>query len=223
MRKYSTLILSFIFTVIVFIALILVQKSILNKEELIQAYVVNQDIGICDNITKDMLDTINISNSGNISVDIFKNIDMLENVVANKNLSKGKIMLNQDLLSKSELENYINEVYTQKVIIPISNFDNGINSIVKSNSYINIYVTVDSENEPDDIDEYEKVSLLKNNKNTTTFLYIEKVKPICFLDDNGIVSNSKGVIKSAVLEVNKKKALYINYIKGKAGFNITAI
>lgn len=219
MKKYSTLILSFIFSIIVFVVLIYVQKSIINQEELMQVYIVKQNVNICDNITIDMLDVINISKNQILSTDIFTNTNILENVVANKKLSKGKILLNEDLLNKSELENYISSVYTQQVIIPISSVDNSISSIANDNNYVDVYITAESLYEPDNISEYEKV----NNKNTSTFLYIQKAKPICFLDDNGNILKNKGLAKSVVLELNQKQALYINYIKGKAVFNLTLI
>ena len=62
-----------------------------------------------------------------------------------------------------------------------------------------------------------------DNSNTVTFLYLEKVKPTNFLNDKGAKVSKEESAKSVVVELNKMQAMYINYIKGKAGFNITAI
>ena len=223
MRNYGTLILSFICSVVIFIVLIMVQKQMLNNEEVVEAYMLKQDIQKYDNITMDMLELVKISNVNNISQNIFMQSDKLSSLVINKDITKGKILFVEDLIDKEQLDNYIANEYTQKVIIPISSADNGIRSIMHENSYINIYVTIDKEYGPENIEDYEAITISKDNKKVSTILYLEKVKPIAFLNEHGNEVSSQDVVKSVVVELDKKQAMYINYIKGKAGFNITAI
>ena len=223
MRRYSTLILSFIFSVIIFVALIIIQKNILNQEKGVQAYVLNKDVEAHENITSDMLDLVYILLPDDIEQNLIKELSNLDNYITKEKISKGKVLLRQDLIEKVDLENYIGEQYAQKVVIPISNIDNGLSCIMGDNSFINLYITIDSEYLPKDIDTYTQMNISSQSEKKVTFLYLEKEKPICFLDENGIVSNEEGFAKSVVLNLNKEQAMYINYIKGKAGFSITAI
>lgn len=221
MRRYGTLILSFICSVVIFIVLIIVQKEILKQEDVIEAYVLKEDAKSYENINKDMLKLIKISGIEEISHNVFTQVDMLSNLVLNKNITKGKILFVEDLINKSDIPNCIDSNYKQKVIIPINNVDNSICSIIHENSYINIYITVDKEYIPEDIRQYQQITM--ENNNLVTILYLEKVKPIEFLNDKGAIVSKGEIAKSIVVELNKQQAMYINYIKGKAGFNITAI
>ena len=140
-----------------------------------------------------------------------------------KSLSKGKILLNSDVVDRQQLGTSVESLSYERVIIPISNVDEGLNCILSDNPYINLYITVNKEYEPYDIDNYEKVLLKKEDKENVTFLYLNKIEPICFLDEDGKVVNDKNIVRSLVVELDKKQAMYINYVKGKAGFNITGI
>lgn len=221
MRRYGTLIISFICSVVIFIVLIVVQKQMLKQENTIEAYVLKDDVESYKNITIDMLKPIKISGIEEISHNIFTQVEILPNLVLNKNITKGKILFVEDLINKSDIQNYIDSNYKQKVIIPIDNVDNSISSIIHENSYINIYVTVDKEYIPKDFAQYQQITM--DNSKTVTFLYLEKVKPTNFLNDKGAKVSKEESAKSVVVELNKVQAMYINYIKGKAGFNITAI
>ena len=221
MRRYGTLILSFICSVVIFIVLIMVQKQILKQENTIEAYVLKDEAYCYENITIDMLKPIKISGIEEISHNIFTEVEILPNLVLNKNITKGKILFVEDLIEKSDIQNYIDSNYKQKVIIPIANVDNSIPSIIHENSYINIYVTIDKEYIPQDFTQYQQIAM--DNNKTVTFLYLEKVKPTNFLNDKGVEVSKDEIAKSVVVELNKVQAMYINYIKGKAGFNITAI
>ena len=221
MRRYGTLIISFICSVVIFIVLIIVQKQMLKQENIIEAYVLKDNVESYKNITIDMLKPIKISGIEEISHNIFTQVEILPNLVLNKNITKGKILFVEDLINKSDIQNYIDSNYKQKVIIPIDNVDNSISSIIHENSYINIYVTVDKEYIPKDFTQYQQITM--DNSKTVTFLYLEKVKPTNFLNDKGAKVSKEESAKSVVVELNKVQAMYINYIKGKAGFNITAI
>ena len=221
MRRYGTLIISFICSVVIFIVLIIVQKQMLKQENTIEAYVLKDDVESYENITIDMLKPIKISSIEEISHNIFTQVEILPNLVLNKNITKGKILFVEDLINKSDIQNYIDDNYKQKVIIPIDNVDNSISSIIHENSYINIYITVDKEYIPEDLTQYQQITM--DNSKTVTFLYLEKVKPTNFLNDKGAKVSKEESAKSVVVELNKMQAMYINYIKGKAGFNITAI
>lgn len=221
MRRYGTLIISFICSVVIFIVLIIVQKQMLKQENIIEAYVLKDNVESYKNITIDMLKPIKISGIEEISHNIFTQVEILPNLVLNKNITKGKILFVEDLINKSDIQNYIDSNYKQKVIIPIDNVDNSISSIIHENSYINIYVTVDKEYIPKDFAQYQQITM--DNSKTVTFLYLEKVKPTNFLNDKGAKVSKEESAKSVVVELNKMQAMYINYIKGKAGFNITAI
>lgn len=221
MRRYGTLIISFICSVVIFIVLIIVQKQMLKQENIIEAYVLKDNVESYKNITIDMLKPIKISGIEEISHNIFTQVEILPNLVLNKNITKGKILFVEDLINKSDIQNYIDSNYKQKVIIPIDNVDNSISSIIHENSYINIYVTVDKEYIPKDFTQYQQITM--DNSKTVTFLYLEKVKPTNFLNDKGAKVSKEESAKSVVVELNKMQAMYINYIKGKAGFNITAI
>lgn len=221
MRRYGTLIISFICSVVIFIVLIIVQKQMLKQENIIEAYVLKDNVESYKNITIDMLKPIKISGIEEISHNIFTQVEILPNLVLNKNITKGKILFVEDLINKSDIQNYIDDNYKQKVIIPIDNVDNSISSIIHENSYINIYVTVDKEYIPKDFAQYQQITM--DNSKTVTFLYLEKVKPTNFLNDKGAKVSKEESAKSVVVELNKMQAMYINYIKGKAGFNITAI
>lgn len=221
MRRYGTLIISFICSVVIFIVLIVVQKQMLKQENTIEAYVLKDNVESYKNITIDMLKPIKISGIEEISHNIFTQVEILPNLVLNKNITKGKILFVEDLINKSDIQNYIDSNYKQKVIIPIDNVDNSISSIIHENSYINIYVTVDKEYIPKDFAQYQQITM--DNSKTVTFLYLEKVKPTNFLNDKGAKVSKEESAKSVVVELNKVQAMYINYIKGKAGFNITAI
>ena len=221
MRRYGTLIISFICSVVIFIVLIIVQKQMLKQENTIEAYVLKDDVESYENITIDMLKPIKISSIEEISHNIFTQVEILPNLVLNKNITKGKILFVEDLINKSDIQNYIDDNYKQKVIIPIDNVYNSISSIIHENSYINIYVTVDKEYIPKDFTQYQQITM--DNSKTVTFLYLEKVKPVNFLNGKGAKVSKEESAKSVVVELNKMQAMYINYIKGKAGFNITAI
>lgn len=221
MRRYGTLIISFICSVVIFIVLIIVQKQMLKQENTIEAYVLKDDVESYENITIDMLKPIKISSIEEISHNIFTQVEILPNLVLNKNITKGKILFVEDLINKSDIQNYIDDNYKQKVIIPIDNVDNSISSIIHENSYINIYITVDKEYIPEDLTQYQQITM--DNNKMVTFLYLEKVKPVNFLNDKGAKVSKEESAKSVVVELNKVQAMYINYIKGKAGFNITAI
>lgn len=222
MKRYSILIISFIVSVVIFITLIVIQKNIINQNTLVQAYVLNQDVNMHDNITLDMVETTYFS-SNTMSDKFYNNIEDIDTIVAKGNLKSGKILFNEDVIKKEEIEANVSKSETEKVVIPVSNLDNAINYILNDNVYINVYVSVNEDYKPYDIAKYESVSLHKEDKNTITFLYLSKVKPVCFLNDNGQAVNKNDLIKSVVLEVTKQQAIYINYIKGKAGFNITVI
>ncbi len=222
MKRYSILIISFIVSVVIFITLIVIQKNIINQNTLVQAYVLNQDVNMHDNITLDMVETTYFS-SNTMSDKFYNNIEDIDTIVAKGNLKSGKILFNEDVIKKEEIEANVSKSETEKVVIPVSNLDNAINYILNDNVYINVYVSVNEDYKTYDIAKYESVSLHKEDKNTITFLYLSKVKPVCFLNDNGQAVNKNDLIKSVVLEVTKQQAIYINYIKGKAGFNITVI
>lgn len=223
MKRYAILILSFILSIIVFVILIICQKKIVNEENFVQAYSISQNIDIHSNITMDMLEPIYIHNDNSIYNEVYNDIENIEMIASNKNLSKGKILLNSDVIDKKQLETSVENLTYERVIIPISNVDEGLKSILTDNAYINLYITVDKDYEPIDIENYEKVLLKKEDKDNITFLYLNKIKPICFLDEDGKVVNDKNIVRSLVVELDKKQAMYINYIKGKAGFNITGI
>lgn len=223
MRRYSTLILSFICSVIIFIVLIVVQTKMVNKSEGVVAYIVSKDVDIYESITSDMLDSVCITLIDGIQEDLIKDVSNLSDYVTKEKITKGKILLKQDVVKKVDLTNYISEQYVQRVIIPLSNVDNGLTHIINDNTFINLYITIDAQYLPSDIDIYMQMPMTTDYEQKVTFLYLEKKKPICFLDENGIISSKEGFCKSVVLELTKEQAMYINYIKGKAGFSITAI
>lgn len=55
MKRYSILLISFIASVIIFIILITVQNNIVNRDNLVQAYIITQDINMYEDINLDML------------------------------------------------------------------------------------------------------------------------------------------------------------------------
>lgn len=155
--------------------------------------------------------------------EVYGDIEKLNAMVAKNKLQKGKILFLEDVMLKQDIENSVKDILTQKTIIPITNVDNSMSCLLNDNTYINLYVSVSKEYQPVDIENYTNTLWNKEDKNTITFLYIEKIRPVCFLNDNGQVASNGDLIKSVVLELNKEQALYVNYIKGKAGFNITVI
>ncbi|MDD4066543.1 MAG: hypothetical protein PHH22_01035 [Clostridia bacterium] len=219
MKKYSILIISFIVTVCIFVVLLFIEKQDEYNNQLVVGYVLKDNIMQYESICLDKLEPIYLNNDSSNMTVIFNNIGEIDKYLTNSNMMKGSIVYKENLVLKSDLKDYLKDSKTEKVVIPISNIDSVISNIINSNVYVNVYIQIGNNLKPENIKKYKYITM----DDSILVLYLEHIKPVCYLDNNGNKVNNNSIIKSIVVETSAEDALYLNYIKGKAGFNITVI
>lgn len=220
MRKYIILLLSFVLSIILFLILINIQKIIINRNELGVVYVLNQDINAYTEITTEMYDEFYVSNNNISKYSYINDETIIINMISTKNLKKGVILSNDILIEKEKKQDYINSNKQEIVLINVNNYDKKIGQVLNENNYINLYITINSNYIPNNINKLRKVEYKSEKVDQITFLYLENFSTYSLIFDDEVTKKN---LSSIVLRVSQEQATYINSIKDIADFSISVI
>lgn len=220
MKRYTILILSFILSIVLFFTLLYTQKNILDKSKLGKVYVLNQDIDAYTEIKKEMYDIFYAPNNDINKYEYLDNEESLNNMICMKSINKGSILSNNLLINISDKEEYISKNKKEIVLINIKNDDKKIGQILNENNYINLYITINSNYVPKNINNLKRVEYKSEKVDQITFLYLEKFMTYSIIYEDEV---TKKMLSSIALELSQEQANYINSIKDIADFSISVI
>ena len=167
-----------------------------------------------------MYDEFYVSNKYINKYSYINDENILNNMISIKQLSKGIILSNDILIDKEKKQEYIDKNKKEIVLINIDNYDKKIGQVLNKNNYINLYITVNSNYIPNNINKLRKVEFKSEKVDQITFLYLEKFSMYSLLYDDEVTKNN---LSGIVLEVTPEQATYINSIKDIADFSISVI
>lgn len=214
-----------ILTIILFGVSTYTQKKLVNYEPKIECLFVKEDISKNQKLEAEMFykDEIDVSTVANTK--IVQNFSEIENLYAKDNIYKGQIALANQFDTRENLSIYEIENGKEKISIKIKSAENGVSYLLKSNSLVNIYVTLRADMASDFLNHKEKLTIGTIDDGYTVIKLLEN---ICILeafdiDGNKIEESETNIIDTIIVAVTPEEAKEVNLLREIGTFNIAEI
>ena len=223
-RKIIIMGVSFGLTIIVFLALVIFEKRLVNYTPKKTNLIALGDIQIGQKLNKDMFIEQDVEISLAINgVSTFSEIDGL---YAKDNIYKGQIISRREIDTKENLKIIEIPEGLEKIAIKVKSAENGVAYQLKQGDKVNLYFTGRYAIIKDSI-----VGLEINPTNITdensmcTVKLLDKSEVLGIFDESGrnIIESDFGKIDSLVFAVDNAKAKLINNLRSQGTFDITGV
>lgn len=215
--KAKLLLVTAIFTIIVFSILTFVQNKIINYEEQVKVFVVNQEIPKESKLTKDSFDECYLSESLAKELKALKQVP--NNIYAKTDMYKGQFLIDSLVGTKEELKIIEGGENKEKISIELSNQASMLSYQIKRGDIVNLYFTGKYEVVANNIDKFPNILV----GNLTTVQILDNEEILGIYDKNGISSESEEFLEpnTIVFGVSKEKAEVINNFRTQGEFYLT--
>ena len=226
--KYKKYILILIISIIIFFVLTYVYNNILNKDEYVEVFVLNETVIEGEKIDEGKISKIKILTDIN-KFDFIRSDKELKNMVANNTIYKGSIILKSNLIDEVEYKNNKNLEY---VSIKVSSSDNSASYQVLPGSLINIYYSGKTDQINDLISSFNKTFSYISSGMQESYMTVNLLENMYVIDTfnkSGISLNDKEnlsgdvLIDTIMIKVDKDTALLINNLKKYGEFSFSII
>ena len=226
--KYKKYILILIISIIIFFVLTYVYNSILNKDEYVEVFVLNETVIEGERIDEGKISKIKILTDIN-KFDFIRSDKELKNMVANNTIYKGSIILKSNLIDEDEYKNNKNLEY---VSIKVSSSDSSASYQVLPGSLINIYYSGKTDQINDLISSFNKTFSYISSGMQESYMTVNLLENMYVIDTfnkSGISLNDKEklsgdvLIDTIMIKVDKDTALLINNLKKYGEFSFSII
>lgn len=212
-------------SIVIFIALNLINAKLFKKEIYQEAYILNKDIEKGTELTNEYFTKIKIKDGSIDNLDI--PIHEIKNYVAKDNYLKDQI-INKEMLEIEDV--YMKEKSnSEKIYIPIDLKQ--ITQDIDTNKIVSIYYTGRTSQLQEivkklNVDNVDTVSSSSITDSYTTFNLIEEARIIDMYDENGnsIKTQKDNTVTSVMvisINVSREMALLINNMKNYGSFSLT--
>ena len=226
--KYKKYILILIISIIIFFVLTYVYNNILNKDEYVEVFVLNETVIEGEKIDEGKISKIKILTDIN-KFDFIRSDKELKNMVANNTIYKGSIILKSNLIDEVEYKNNKNLEY---VSIKVSSSDSSASYQVLPGSLINIYYSGKTDQINDLISSFNKTFSYISSGMQESYMTVNLLENMYVIDTfnkSGISLNDKDnlsgdvLIDTIMIKVDKDTALLINNLKKYGEFSFSII
>ena len=226
--KYKKYILILIISIIIFFVLTYVYNNILNKDEYVEVFVLNETVIEGEKIDEGKISKIKILTDIN-KFDFIRSDKELKNMVANNTIYKGSIILKSNLIDEVEYKNNKNLEY---VSIKVSSSDSSASYQVLPGSLINIYYSGKTDQINDLISSFNKTFSYISSGMQESYMTVNLLENMYVIDTfnkSGISLNDKEnlsgdvLIDTIMIKVDKDTALLINNLKKYGEFSFSII
>lgn len=226
--KYKKYILILIISIIIFFVLTYVYNNILNKDECVEVFVLNETVIEGEKIDEGKISKIKILTDIN-KFDFIRSDKELKNMVANNTIYKGSIILKSNLIDEVEYKNNKNLEY---VSIKVSSSDSSASYQVLPGSLINIYYSGKTDQINDLISSFNKTFSYISSGMQESYMTVKLLENMYVIDTfnkSGISLNNKEnlsgdvLIDTIMIKVDKDTALLINNLKKYGEFSFSII
>lgn len=223
--KINVLIVTVILTIIVFGISTYMQKKLINYEATISCLVLTKDINENELVEEADFKKADIPISIIANQRIVTDFKEIKGLYSKDNIKKGQIAVRSQFDTKENLSIYEAESGKEKLSIRIKAAENGMSFQIKENSFVNIYVTLDSEYANNFLMHKERLTFGNELDGYTVIKLLENIEVLgVFTSDGTEFSKTNGEnIDSILIAVTPEEAKEINLIREIAEFNITGI
>lgn len=224
-NKAVILTAAIILSIILFTISTYMQKKLVNYEPNIQCLFINEDIKANEKVEKEMFTIKDVPVSLVANTRILQNYNEIESLYAKNDMYKGQIALAKQFDTKENLSIYETESGKERVSIKIKSAENGVSYSIKSNSVVNVYVTLRMDLAKEFLKDRERLTIFAEDEGYTIIKLLDNVKIIDTFDADGnkTEENNSNIIDTIIIAVTSEEAKQINLLREIGTFNISGV
>lgn len=232
--NYKKRLIILVSSIIVYLVIIFVYNNI-NSNDFKEIFVLSRDIKRGESLQENDFERLYVNRNNSFLNDTLLITDEFKNYVLSKDLSKGAILLKENVTEKSS---YVDTNKNFEIIsIKISNSEDIASYQIEKNSVVNLYYTgklslakgiLEDIKLPYVINDVESVNKIDNEY--ITIKLIENIKVLDLFDkygnvieSNKLIKNETNKIDTIMFEVDKDLVIKINNLKNYGKFSISVV